>query len=251
MLIGPAFACLLMAPATAEMPVRYDSFKYGRAVFHEVRLNSGDSRVMAKVSLGARPAPISAFGKRTSAVVITGTFFHPSSGYPVGDIVVDGTLRAHGLRGSAIGIGWDGRFKIFDTRFGEHVDWSPYRFAVRGLVRVVSAGVVQPNPKAQHFRDSRIWSRAARVAVGITKEGVVRIFSTASQVTLSELGEAMRSRGVMEAVSLDGGSSAGMIYRGKTLVQPKRAISNVLRVVELGAPVAEPSFTANIAPAGW
>lgn len=221
-------------------PVRYDSFVSEGALYHEVRIHPDQTKTAMDVDFANAPKPFRLFADSTEpAVVVTGTFFHPRSGYPVGDIVVEGNLLAHGMRGSALRVGWDGKRSIFDTPFQGKVDWSEARFGLRGLVRVVQNGKVCPNPKAQKFRDPSVWRPAERVAIGLTKDGTMKIFATNKEVILSQLGRAMVKRGVVEAVNLDGGSSTAMYYRGKTIIAPKRRLSNVVRVFEQSAVVSQ------------
>lgn len=165
-------------------------------------------------------------------VAITGTFFGPRNGYPVGDIVMDGQLKASGQRGSGVGVDGSGRVSIFDTRFHQPFDWSAYRYGLRGAVRLVANGKVCPNPKAQRFHDKHIWGRASRIALGVRADGKVLVLATQSQVTLSELGKAMVSRGVKNAINLDGGSSTCLVYRGKMLIRPARKLSNMFTLSE-------------------
>lgn len=229
-------------PLDEVMAVRYASFRHGRAMYHEVRLALEPGRTRTEVKFLSGTAPLKTFtaSAEPPALVINGTFFHPQSGWPIADVVEKGRLRATGNRGSAFGVTYEGDIQLFDQNYGRSIDWSAFEYGVRGLVRVMSGGKIAPNPKAQRFRDARIWGRASRVAAGISTGGRVRFFATSSQVTLSELGAAMKSRGVVDAVAFDGGSSAGMIYRGKTLVRPARKVSNALRVFETGTPGPPP-----------
>jgi exopolysaccharide biosynthesis protein len=171
-----------------------------------------------------------------ACAAITGTFFAPRSGYPVGDVVVDGDLKVFGNRGSAIAIDYYGRPHVFDTDFGKAVDWKSYRWALRGTVRLVRNGRARPNPKAQGFHDRRIWSRVARTGAGITKGGKLVLIATTSPVTLTQFARAMIKLGVREAVNLDGGSSTCLFYRGVVVIHPARKLSNMLVLTEASSP---------------
>ena len=56
------------------------------------------------------------------------------------------------------------------------------------------------------------------------------LVATTSSVTLSELGRAMKSKGVVDAVALDGGGSTALYYKGSMIVKPKRGMSNLFVV---------------------
>lgn len=235
-----AVAC---ASASGARPISYESFKQGQALFHSVLADLSSDRVSAGTLHSDRLTSLWTFVKeKQPAVAVTGTFFCPRSQRPVADVLVDGQLVASGDRGSVLAVDWAGRASIFDTRFKAKVDWSKYRYALRGAVRVVSAGKVSPNPKAQRFRDSSIWGRAARIGVGTTRAGKLVLVATKSAVTLSELGRALVAKGATEGISLDGGSSTCLYYHGSLVVAPKRRLSNLLVLYEhpSGQPPATP-----------
>jgi exopolysaccharide biosynthesis protein len=215
-------------------PITYGEFNLGKARYLAVTANMADSDVRVSTVLSTGVSTVwKLVGKRQSAcAAITGTFFCPSSGWPIADVVVDGALKVRGCRGSAIAVGYDGKPHIFDTAFGEKVDWSQYRWALRGVVRLVHKGHPSANPKWQRFHDSNIWGRVARAGVGITKAGKLVLMATTSPVTLTQFAKAMLRVGVREAVSLDGGSSTCLFYRGQVLIHPGRRLSNMLVLVE-------------------
>lgn len=220
----------------AARPIGYEYFKRDKATYHVVKadLSSGKVNPTAVYHRGLTSSWKLVTGSNAT-VGITGTFFAPASGHPVGDVLVDGDLKVQGFRGSAIGVDHFGGVKIFDTRFRQEYDWSQYRFGIRGAVRIVSNGKVNPNPKAQKFRDKRIWGRAARTAIGLDKNGKLLLVATKNPVTLSELGKAMVSRGVVNAISMDGGGSTCLYYRGKMVIGTGRGLSNMFVLQESAA----------------
>lgn len=224
------------ATTKAARPIAYDSFIREKALYHVIKadLASGlvNPRAVYKPGLNSSWKLVTG---SNATVGITGTFFAPASGYPVGDVLVDGDLKVKGYRGSAIGIDYFGNVKIFDTRYKQEFDWSEFRGGIRGAVRLVSNGKVNPNPKAQKFRDRRIWGKASRTAVGLDKNGKLILVATKNSVTLSQLGKAMVSRGVVDAVSMDGGGSTCLYYRGKMVIGTSRGLSNMLVLQEKAA----------------
>jgi len=226
--ISLAIACSAMGNPMPARPIAYESFKQGPAVYHSVKANLSVDRVSAEVIYAPRLTKAwTMLGRSQPVAAITGTFFAFENHQPVADVIVDGELVANSARGSALAVDWFGRVKIFDAKRYEAVDWFPYRYAMRGLVRLVQKGVVCPDPKSQGFRDKRIWGSAPRTAVGLTKEGKLVFMATPNSVTLSALGKAMKSRGVVDAVSLDGGGSTMLYYRGSMVIGPKRALSTM------------------------
>lgn len=225
-------ACFVVAHSSKHLPAfGYQSFRMGHAIYHMVTADVSSGEVHAETVRDNPKSPAGLLYGKHPIAAITGTFFNPRGGKPVADVLVDGRLVDAGNRGSAVAVGWNREVSIFDWPFLHGVDWSSYRWGLRGAVRLIENGKVSPNPKAQHFHDSRIWGRAARTAVGITWNGKVVFCATAQNVTLSELGRAMAVRGVTNAVSLDGGGSTCLYYKGSMVVPTGRHLSNMLVLV--------------------
>ena len=217
-------------------PVRhisYTTLEYKKAYYHAVIANMSGDAVMAETLYRPRLTSIWSFmGDSQPVAAITGTFFAFENQQPVADVLVDGALVANGRRGSVLAVDWFGRVSIFDAKFKQELDWFPYRYALRGLVRVVSDGKVNPNPKAQQFRDSAIWGNAARTGVGLTANGKLVMIATKNKATLSDLGNAMKKLNVVNGVALDGGGSTALYYRGSLVVPPSRRLSTLFAVHE-------------------
>lgn len=231
-MISTVLAALAFSKAGLES-VSHEWFKSGSHGYHVVTANLRSGAISAGMSKAKGLSSVWTFVKKEKPLAaITGTFFHMNTHKPVGDVLVDGDLVAKGFRGSAVGMDWYGGVKIFDTAFKEPVDWGYFRYGLRGVVRVLTKGVVSADPKSQKFRDSRIWGRAARTGIGITKYGKLLLIATRSSVTLSELGKAMKSRGAVDGVSLDGGGSTCLYYKGDLVVSPNRNLSNMLVIYD-------------------
>ncbi len=219
--------------AASQTVVDHTVVKWNKFSFHSVQIDLRSEAVLPAVVHSPRLETFWELVREdTPVVAVTGTFFNTSSGYPVGDIVVNGRRTAEGLRGSVLAVNWFGEVDIFDSGYQKGIDWGNYRFGLRGTVRLLRDGKLAVNPKAQHFKDGRVWSRAARCAVGTKKNGDLVIFATQQGVTLVELGKAMLQAGVTNAVNLDGGASACLFYRGDLKVKPGRKLSNLFVVYE-------------------
>jgi len=223
-----------IVPAPQDRPIAYESFRRGRAYYHCVRADVTSGRVETRTAfVDGRSHPRNLAQDFNADVAITGTFFAPQNGTPVADVLVNGHLAARGNRGSVLAVDPSGNVTISDKGFKRRFDWSGYKHGLRGAVRLVTKGKVHPNPRAQAFKDPRIWGRAARTGVGLTKSGKLILMATSSNVTLSEFGKAMVSRGAVEALSLDGGGSTCLFYRGKMVVPTGRHLSNMLVLREV------------------
>lgn len=239
-ILTPAMAISQNAPITTGPPpeshtsiqgrsIRYQSIVVDKRVYHAVIADLSSSRVKAEMVHAPRmtkPWEMISWGQPAAA--ITGTFFAFETQQPVADVLVDGKLVVKGNRGSGVAVDWFGGITIFDQQFQRSTDWSGYRHGLRGAVRLIQNGKVNPNPQAQAFRDPAIWGSAARTGVGLTSDNELVFFSTPHAVTLSQFGNAMRELNVVNAVSLDGGSSTMLYYRGKMVISSKRRLTNML-----------------------
>lgn len=230
--------------------VAHLNFVRGKARYHALVVDMSAGQYALKTVLASNSTKAwSMIGKDQPLAAITGTFFDTSSAIPVADVLVDGELHSKGNRGSCLAVDYFGAVTIFDENYRRQVDWGTYQYGLRGAVRVVSNGKVNPDPKSQRFRDRAIWGRAARTGVGLTKSGKLVLIATGKPVTLSEFGRAMVSVGIKNGLSLDGGSSTCLYYKGQMLLSPRRRLSNLLVVTNKPADFAPAPVIAS-QPAG-
>jgi hypothetical protein len=228
LVLATVMASSLSATAASQRPIHYESFEKDGAYYHCVVADLSESEVSAQAQLASRlTPPWHLIADTQPAAAITGTFFAWENERPIAEVLIDGEVRNAGRRGSIVAVDWFGKVHIFDAKFGEIVDWFPYRWAIRGNVRVVKDGQVKPNPKAQRFTDPRIWGRAKRTAIGTRPDGTLVLMATPNAVTLGQLGWALVSRGVTNAVSLDGGGSTMLYYRGEMVIRTSRPLCNM------------------------
>jgi exopolysaccharide biosynthesis protein len=214
--------------ATAP-PVAHRVLRHGRAGYHVIQADLSSGRVRARtLAVNGLRSPWRFVSREQPYTAITGTFFHTRTGTPIADVLANGRLTARGNRGSGIGFRPDGTVQIFDAGYRRRVDWNEYLDGVRGAVRLVTRGRVNPNPRAQRFRDPRIWGRAARTGIGVTHSGKLLFVATRNQVTLSEFGRAMVAAGARDAINLDGGGSTCLYHRGTMLIGTQRRLSNMI-----------------------
>jgi hypothetical protein len=165
-------------------------------------------------------------------VAVTGTFFCNRTLIPVGDIVIDGRLAHFGGIGTAMCVTPDNTVEFIRPERYTHQDWSRFDFVVCCGPRLITNGVAYVEPKSEGFRDKHMLNRNGRVAVGVTKDNQMIFVATRKPVYLSKLAKAMRSLGVVNAINLDGGSSIGLHYKGKTLIKPSRRLTNLILVYD-------------------
>jgi hypothetical protein len=232
-----AIATLVSAPAQpqgADHPISYSVRKIVGTWVHVVKvdLSSEQVKVSGVVSrYRGQAEPVSEMVSRAHPIVaMTGTFHSVRSKLPVGDIVIDGECVNRGDFPSCLAIDWFSQPKILTYEWAKRQDWRNYEYLVGGGIRVLKSGVV--NPDIRHRRDHHVFKPNPRTAAGITRQHKLLLVATRERVTLSRLGKIMKALGARDAISLDGGSSVCLYYKGKMLVSAGRKLTNLLVVYD-------------------
>jgi hypothetical protein len=158
---------------------------------------------------------------------INGTHFDVMTKRPVSTIIIDGKTVSWGLVGSALCIGGDNRIEFKPlSEFRK----SKYRHVICAGPTLLRKGAVWLNPRAERYRDPRIYGYARRSAVGLTGHNKLLLVTTCGEVTLRKLAGIMRAMGCTDALAMDGGSSSALYYRGRYLTRPSRRLTNILAV---------------------
>ena len=165
-------------------------------------------------------------------VALTGTFFCPRSHKPIGDIVIDGRLACFGGLGTALCITDNNEVEFVRPARNTHQDWGKYDFVLCSGPRLVTDGIAYVEPWREGFKDKHMLNRNGRLAVGVTRDKHLLIVATRQPVYLSRLAKAMRGLGVWDGINLDAGSSMGLHYKGKTLIEPSRWLTNLIVVYD-------------------
>jgi len=181
--------------------------------------------ILPKNGLGS-PGKLSRLSQQSGVTaVINGGYFHPTSYVPAGDLVVNGKYIAKGRVRTALAITADNRAKVYAHPKYSPASWRGYETVIANGPYVVRQGQIVVAPRAEGYRDGAVWGSAARSAIGVQNDRHVFFLSTPRKITLSKLASIMRSAGARDAIVLDGGSSTGIAYQGKTIVKPARAIA--------------------------
>jgi exopolysaccharide biosynthesis protein len=239
LLTAAATAMIVSAQAlttTAEGAAAHYTFSYGNAGFHAILADTSSDTITATAQFHPRLTNVwNMIAKTQPVAAITGTFFAYESQQPVADIVINGEQKATGYRGSILAIDWYGKVSIQNAVTRKPFDYLAYRYAMRGGVRIVDKGEVNPNPRAQGFTDPAIWGSAARTGVGITKAGKIILIATKNSVSLSTFGKAFKSQGAIDAVSLDGGGSTMLYFNGDLKISTSRGLCNLFLIEKKSA----------------
>ncbi|MEN6371022.1 MAG: phosphodiester glycosidase family protein [Armatimonadota bacterium] len=232
-------AVMLASPSVVANP---DSIAYQKKwaagiPVHLVTVNLNDmdvrvSPVLPRYGVGHSESWSRMIGRARPTAAITGTFFDTRSLYPTGDIMVDGNFACRGVVGTAIGFGWNNEVLFVPTKRGRINDWSAFQHVLVGGPVLVWNGKLSLNPRAQGFRDSSLFAKRHRTAIGVSKSGKLLLAAVTRPVYLRKIARAMRELGAVDAAALDGGSSTALYYRGKSVVKPGRRLTNLLVVYD-------------------
>jgi hypothetical protein len=242
---GLVTAALCLVPRTPASPgsLGYEKRRASGVPVHLVTVNLNDPNVKVSVALArgevGRTEPFRGILRRTRpAVALTGTFFSPRSGWPTGDIVIDGQWLAMGRVGTAVAITPENEVRFIRTRGGQPRRWGDYRTVLGGGPRLLTSGRITLAPDAEGFRDRALYARRPRTAVGVTKNGKLLLVSVRRPIYLRRLARIMRALGARDAVAMDGGSSTAMFYRGRLVSRPSRPLANLLVAYDSSAAYA-------------
>ena len=222
------------SPASA---IGYRRVWVARTVAHVVQVDLRRQGLRVSVALtewgiGGRE-PWSRFIARTRpTAAITGTYFDVATCVPVGSLVIGGIPVHRGQVRTALGITHTGEAAFLSCRGGMSRDWRQYDALIHAGPRLLSKGRVTLYPRAEGFRDRRIYERKPRAAVGLTRSGKLLLVAVTRPIYLRQLAALMRGLGARDAMALDGGSSAGLYYRGHSYVVPRRCLTNLLVIYD-------------------
>ena len=161
--------------------------------------------------------------------VINGSYFHPQTYAPAGDLVMQGRLLTWGRIPAALAITPDNRaaFAVTTTGLlGRPLDatWNGMETVIATGPRILLGGRVQTRYNVA-FRDPALFGRAARSAVGLSSNRDLVFVSTHARLTTTEMGKVMARLGVRDALLLDGGSSTGVAWNGTAIFDSTRKVS--------------------------
>lgn len=175
-----------------------------------------------------RGARVSTLSRVSGAkAVVNGSYFHPQSYIPAGDLVVRGRLVALGRIPAGLAITPDNRATIRAVPTGgdgAKVAWRGMETVVATGPRILKDGLVN-RQYSSAFRDPALFGRAARSAVGLVSNRDLVLVTTHARLTTTEMGKVMARLGVKEALLLDGGSSAGIAWNGAAVLESVRSVA--------------------------
>jgi uncharacterized protein YigE (DUF2233 family) len=172
------------------------------------------------------------YARSGSIAAINGGFFNTKTYAPVGDIVAKKRLLARGQLRTALAINLAGRASVIDwtdgnQRASQHSSnhWRGFATVIGNGPHIINKGQIRIRVRSEGYRDLAILQPNARSAVGLINDRELVLVSTNQKIMLEQLARVLQKLGSREALVLDGGSSTGMIWRGKSVVKSVRRIA--------------------------
>lgn len=225
----------LAAAASFAGPVGYELRRFPGAPAHVVTVDLSCPAVSVTAQLAAggpgKSEPFRSMLRRTRpSAAITGAFFDPRSKYPVGDIAVGGRLVHKGHVGNGICVSATGEVEFVPRSRGVATGWQGYDTVICGGPTLLANGRKVLSPRDEGFRDPALFTRHRRTAAGLTYNNKLLLVSINRPIYLGHLASIMKALGCRDAITLDGGSSAGLWYSGRILSTPSRRLTNLVAV---------------------
>jgi len=227
-------AVLALPVSCLASSVAHSKVKVGRTVAHVVTIDLNDPEVKVSVALarggaGRQEAFKSIVGRTRPTAAMTGTFFDTRTLMPTGDIAVSGTVVHSGVIGSALCIDSDNKASIIGFKDGRSRAWKGWETVLCAGPRLVKNGRVRIVLRREGFRAS-LSTPARRTGVGITRSGKLLLVVINRPASLRDIARVFVSRGAVDALCLDGGSSTALYESGSFRAMPMRRLTNCLVV---------------------
>ncbi|RJF71995.1 LysM peptidoglycan-binding domain-containing protein [Deinococcus cavernae] len=235
-LLVPRKMAVPIPPAPRTPPVTYRSVTVQGVNVQVIRVDLRHRNVLVAPVLPTRGlnfgtgATVRSLTNTSGArALVNGSYFHPHTYAPAGDIVMQGRLLTWGRIPAALAITPDNRASIqgtgrgFFTRPGDST-WAGMETVIATGPRIVQGGNVA-STFSSIFRDPAVFGAAARSAIGLASSRDLLLVSTHTKVSVGQMGRIMATLGARDALLLDGGSSAGLSWNGSVVLDSIRKVS--------------------------
>ena len=258
LLVSVAFALLASRTLSESASIVLESRHIHNAALHVIIADLNSPRLRVEIGLAAKGIAhsesfLSMVRRRSPVAAVTGTYFDTRTLFPVGSIVISGKTAHESAIGAAVCFVRAGSIvcasdtapaafaepggyvvRIASTSKGEKFSWKGVETGLRAGPLLLQNGVYALNPSREGFHYRGLFGRRTRMALGLTPANKLLLVAVETPVTFGQLAGIMKSLGAVNALALDGGTSSAMYFRGRFLVYPGRALTNIVEVFESG-----------------
>jgi hypothetical protein len=236
-LLAVATLAQIHSPASSSSNMSHTIVKWNGMNVHVVtsNLNSPNLRVapvLARNGAGNSETFTSIIHRTQPTAAITGTFFCTHSLLPTGDIVIEGRRVHIGSVGMGVCFTPQNTVRFVPLKEGHRTGWAGYNAVICAGPTLVRNGYIHLAPRDEGFSDPGLFVKKQRTALGVTSDNKLLMVVAKSPIYLRTIAKIMRDLGAVDAVNLDGGSSAALYYDGRVLSRPGRKLTNLLAVYD-------------------
>lgn len=231
-------------------PIRFEKVSAAGVPLYKTTIDLHDPETFLVVSLAnkaekANDADVShgdesfaSFVKRShAAMLMNGTFFSKDSQKRVmGNLVSEGVVRKFSQwedYGTTLGIKKGNEPEMVTARTDGKPDWNQHWLSITCGPRLLRDGATDINPELEGFKDPHVLGVGSRCAIGFnSQKDELYLVTFLRGLSLSKEAEVMKSVGCSDAMNLDGGASRALFYRNSIVVEPSRALTNVIVVYD-------------------
>ena len=213
--------CLFLVLAFACPSAQY--FRQGP--LHRITIDLNRTSVTVCVAKNGGESFSAMCAREKPLAAITGNFYDPETLQLVGELVIDGKVVDVSCDhvGPALVIFKDGQARIVSHDEYGKINKHTLRLGMQAGPRLVCHGKVAIDLAGFHIAPS-----ATRTAIGLTADHKLIMIAVNSSISFTRLANAMLASGCVDALTLDGGSSTGICYKGKVLIHPSRIMVSIL-----------------------
>ena len=230
-------ASLVYAKATDNPAVVYDKRKAAGVTLHVIqadisRRDVNLGMVTAQGGIGKLESWSSMIHRAKPVAAITGTYFDTVSLQPIGSMGVGGKSIYEGFVGTAFTYNPFTGPAMHFAKPERTFKFENAEMWLRAGPRLLTDGKTTLYPKQEGFRDPAVFQKKPRTAIAINDSGKLLMVAVKQPVLLRQMAAALKGIGAVEAMCLDGGSSAGLYHEGTTLLRPQRQLTNLLVIYD-------------------
>ena len=256
LVISVALTILASRTLSENASIVLESRHIHNASLHVITADLNSPRLRVEIGLAAKGIAhsesfVSMVRRRSPVAAVTGTYFDTRTLFPVGSIVISGKTAHESAIGATVCFVRAGSIvcasdkapadlaepggylaKIARTGKGEKFNWEGVETGLRAGPLLLQDGAYALNPSREGFHHPGLFGRRVRMALGLTPANKLLLAAVETPVTFGQLAGIMKSLGATDALALDGGTSSAMYFRGRFVVYPGRALTNVVEVFD-------------------
>jgi len=226
---------LVLVVTAGGPPVALQTVAVGVVTCRVITVDMTDPRVRVDLILaqgfpGGDESFASMLSRTRPVAAINGAYFSKQTLLPIGDLAQRGELRHSGRMGTVFTLDAQRRMDIQRVVRHRTYQWPEAQVALGCGPALVLDGQIDVRWADEGFRDPHVTGRTARMGLGYTERGKLKLVNAAAPLSFEGFARVMQSLGCHEAMNLDSGASQALYFQGKTLLRPGRKLTTVLGV---------------------